>query len=353
MAGAMRGGEMPADRRCYREVGGAACRCAGFRDSGEAAIDVRRDHGVLGGARVALFLLVLVFIGIGLLYAYRSQSPALSTISYGTAIAEVNAGQVARLTIVGDRATLQLRSGEQQQTTLPDQPAAFQKVLDDSNSANPPDLVRIPSRGHVVRGPGVDIAEPASGPAAWRLLRLPIVPPPVRIPLSGLALRREARAEFILREQVLAGVAEAAGRKDVLDPVRATAGTRHAVILLEWSDQTAVSAGVVVLRHELPPLPSGEGSFRAPTQRPMLLPLRSDNVRIRAMVGRDPRLQTVRMPRVARSPLRPVFFRMRGAPALHRCPRLLRVAAHPLTPIGAPLLRIRVRQEVAQASALN
>lgn len=137
MAGAMRGGEMPVDRRCYREVGGAACRCAGFRDSGEAAIDVRRGQGVLGGARVALVALVLVVMGIGLLYAYRSQSPALSTIPYGQALAEVNAGQVSRVTIVGDRATLDLRSGEQQQTALPDQPAAFQKALDDYNAANP------------------------------------------------------------------------------------------------------------------------------------------------------------------------------------------------------------------------
>jgi len=136
MAGAMRGGEMPADRRCYREVGGAACRCAGFRDSGEAAIDVRRVQGI-SGARVALVALVLVVMGIGLLYAYRSQSPALSNISYGQAIAEVGAGQVTRVTIIGNRATLDLRSGEQQQTALPDQPAAFQKALDDYNAANP------------------------------------------------------------------------------------------------------------------------------------------------------------------------------------------------------------------------
>jgi hypothetical protein len=137
MAGAMRAGEIPGDRRCYREVGGAACRCGGFRDSGEAAIDVRRGQGSLSGARFALVAVLLVVMGIGLLYAYRSQSPALSSIPYGQALAEVGAGQVARVTIVGDRATLGLRSGEQQQTTLPDQPVAFQKALDDYNAANP------------------------------------------------------------------------------------------------------------------------------------------------------------------------------------------------------------------------
>jgi hypothetical protein len=102
-ARAMRSGELASDRRCYREVGGAACRCSGFRDSGEIAIVAGRPRQGLGFQ----------------------------------AITEINNGQVRKVTIVAGRATLELQDGDKQQMNVPDRPETFQKVLDDYNAANP------------------------------------------------------------------------------------------------------------------------------------------------------------------------------------------------------------------------
>src|SRR6266702_8737550 len=73
--GAHRAARMEAgiDRPCYREVGGAPCRCKAFRDSGEiavAATGVQRPTSVF---RNGVLTLLLVVLGLALLYAYRSQ----------------------------------------------------------------------------------------------------------------------------------------------------------------------------------------------------------------------------------------------------------------------------------------
>jgi len=139
-ARAMRSGELASDRRCYREIGGAGCRCSGFRDSSEVAIVAGRTRAGLGLPMAALLTVVLVVMGVGLLYAYRSQSqsPATGSITFSQAIQEINSGQVMKVTIVGNKATLDLRGGgERQQLVLPDGDVTFQKALDDYNSANP------------------------------------------------------------------------------------------------------------------------------------------------------------------------------------------------------------------------
>jgi len=128
------------DRPCYREVGGAPCRCRGFRDSGEvavAAIGVPRPTG--GLFRSGLLLLMLVALGLGLLYAYRSQTPAIQTVVLTQAIQEINSGQVKKVTIVSgaNRATLELVNGDKHQTNIPDRDEIFQKALFDYNTANP------------------------------------------------------------------------------------------------------------------------------------------------------------------------------------------------------------------------
>ncbi|HEV8669180.1 MAG TPA: hypothetical protein VGS01_00425 [Candidatus Limnocylindria bacterium] len=128
------------DRPCYRVVGGAPCRCRGFRDSGEvavAAMGVTRPAG--GLFRSGLLLLMLVVLGVGLLYAYRSQSPALQTVTITQAIQEINSGQVRRVTIVSgaNKAILELADGDKQQTNLPERDEVFQKALFDHNNANP------------------------------------------------------------------------------------------------------------------------------------------------------------------------------------------------------------------------
>jgi hypothetical protein len=136
-ARAMRSGELASDRPCYREVGGAGCRCSGFRDSGEVAAIVGRARTGRSVLLSGLLTLLLVVMGLALLYAYRSQTPSVQTVVLSQAIQEVNAGQVKKVTVVSNKATLELASGNKQQTNLPDRPDSFQKVLDDYNAANP------------------------------------------------------------------------------------------------------------------------------------------------------------------------------------------------------------------------
>jgi len=126
------------ERNCYREIGGAPCRCGGFRDSGEVAIAAAmQPRARRSPLTAALLSVVLIVMGLALLYAYRSQTPALTTIPLSQAVQEINAGQVAIVTITSNRATLELRSGEKHQTTLPDRDEVFQKTLADYNTANP------------------------------------------------------------------------------------------------------------------------------------------------------------------------------------------------------------------------
>lgn len=130
--------DLTSERNCYREVGGAACRCSGFRDSGEVAIAATgQPRAGRSPMTAALLALVLVVMGLALLYAYRSQSPAVPSVALSQAIQEINAGQVAKVTIIGNRATLDLHSGGKHQTTLPDRDEIFQKTLADYNAANP------------------------------------------------------------------------------------------------------------------------------------------------------------------------------------------------------------------------
>jgi FtsH-like protein len=126
------------DRPCYREVGGAPCRCKGFRDSGEVAV------GAIAGPRPTrvfkngVLTLLLVVLGLSLLYAYRSQTPAIQSVPLSQAIQEVNAGQIKKITIVANRATLELAAnGEKQQTFLPDRDEVLVKAVTDYNTANP------------------------------------------------------------------------------------------------------------------------------------------------------------------------------------------------------------------------
>src|SRR2546425_11047780 len=85
------------ERPCYREVGGAACRCGGFRDSGEVAAPVGADRRTRPAANRlatnAVLTLLLVVMGLALLYAYRSQTPSAPQVSLTQAIQDVQAGE--------------------------------------------------------------------------------------------------------------------------------------------------------------------------------------------------------------------------------------------------------------------
>jgi FtsH-like protein len=137
-ARALPGADLTSERNCYREIGGAPCRCSGFRESGEVAIAAAtQPRARRSPLTAALLSVVLVVMGLALLYAYRSQTPALTTIPLSQAVQEINAGQVAIVTITSNRATLELRSGGKQQTTLPDRDEILQRTLADYNNANP------------------------------------------------------------------------------------------------------------------------------------------------------------------------------------------------------------------------
>src|SRR5438445_7774618 len=62
----------------------------------------------------------------------------MQPVVYSQAVQEINAGQVKKVTIVANKATIELlNSTDKQQLTLPDRPETFQKLLDDYNVANP------------------------------------------------------------------------------------------------------------------------------------------------------------------------------------------------------------------------
>src|SRR5258706_4177815 len=88
---AMGNRDLTGDRNCYREIGGAACRCSGFRDSGEIAVAAGRQPRTGRSAITSgLLAVVLVVMGLALLYAYRSQTPAGATIPMSQAVQGIN-----------------------------------------------------------------------------------------------------------------------------------------------------------------------------------------------------------------------------------------------------------------------
>src|SRR5438034_3483273 len=106
----------PIERPCYREVGGAPCRCGGFRESGNFAIPAGSQPTLGSGPRSrvlqnGILSLLLVVMGLLLLYAYRSQTPAVPEVDVTRALADINSGRVRAVTIAGSKATLVFRTG--------------------------------------------------------------------------------------------------------------------------------------------------------------------------------------------------------------------------------------------------
>ena len=84
-----------------------------------------------------LLTLLLVVMGLALLYAYRSQTPAPPEINVTQAVRDINGGQVRAVTIAGARATLDLRNGFKEQTTIAEPDTIIGKAVTDYNAANP------------------------------------------------------------------------------------------------------------------------------------------------------------------------------------------------------------------------
>ena len=89
--------------------------------------------------RFIVIAVVLLFVLMPLgLYAYRAQSPAVSTIPITAAVQEVQSGRVLDVGVEGNRATLTLTDGAHEQTTLPGPGGdPLQRAVADWNQANP------------------------------------------------------------------------------------------------------------------------------------------------------------------------------------------------------------------------
>jgi len=82
--------------------------------------------------------MLLVLMGVALLYAYRAQSPSASIITYDRAVAEIQSGQLAKVTINGDTATLEKVDKTQETVNIgANDNGAFQKIVTDYNAGQP------------------------------------------------------------------------------------------------------------------------------------------------------------------------------------------------------------------------
>jgi cell division protease FtsH len=78
-------------------------------------------------------------MGLALLYAYRSQTPAIPIVAITQAVQDVQAGKVKTVTEISNKATLELTDGTKEQTNLPDNSKTdpIQDAVTAYNTANP------------------------------------------------------------------------------------------------------------------------------------------------------------------------------------------------------------------------
>jgi hypothetical protein len=140
----------PIDRPCYREVGGSSCPCGGFRDSGTlvvpaGALSMRSPAAGFAIVRGAVIVLLLVVMGIGLLYAYRSQTPSTPEVDVSQALQDINAGRVRAVAIAGNKATLEFRDSpsHKEQTTVPQPDSVVLPAIVSYNAAHPSQPIEI------------------------------------------------------------------------------------------------------------------------------------------------------------------------------------------------------------------
>src|SRR6266511_3001968 len=83
-------------------------------------------------------------MGVALLYAYRAQSPATKEMDESEVISRVQRGEVSRITITANKATVELRDGGQKYiATLGEDTKEFKSRLYSYNEANPSRAVAI------------------------------------------------------------------------------------------------------------------------------------------------------------------------------------------------------------------
>ena len=142
--------EPPVERPCYREIGGAPCRCGGFRESGTIAMRpeiafMRTPAADVPIMRVGILALLLVVMGLGLLYLYRSQTPSVPSVDMTQALRDISAGRIRAVTVAGNTATLEFRDSpaHREKTNLPELDTVFARAISDYNAANPSQAIAL------------------------------------------------------------------------------------------------------------------------------------------------------------------------------------------------------------------
>jgi len=82
-------------------------------------------------------------MGLALLYAYRSQTPAIQTVPVTTAVQHVQAGRVKTVTVIANKATIELTDGTKEQANLPDKDDPLLSSVTTYNTANPTRAVEL------------------------------------------------------------------------------------------------------------------------------------------------------------------------------------------------------------------
>ncbi len=109
-----------------------------------------RANPVIG---VVAGILLIIVIGVGVLYAYRSQVPAMPQVSYSTALSEVHEGRVRLVVIEDGRVTLSLTDGSQQQVVTPDGGMGLAQAVADRSRADPAHPIELRASNGVLAGP--------------------------------------------------------------------------------------------------------------------------------------------------------------------------------------------------------
>ena len=123
------------DAHLHPELG--APSLAGSTGSGQIPLAPPSPSSPAASTLRLFLLLIALFVLGGLLYAYRSQTPALPSVSLAQVLSEIQDGRVRAVTIEGSRATVVLTDGRTEQTTIPEPDTVLARAVTDRNRATP------------------------------------------------------------------------------------------------------------------------------------------------------------------------------------------------------------------------